>query len=116
MKKSLLAAVAAASLVGCTSVESATVASSEIVANGGESIAVIQADALGFSLFLHFVTVVNADLDYTINKVLVSEAKAMGATKVDLKNASTTPTHGIYALQAILVGFPSSHAVGIAVK
>lgn len=90
--------------------------SAEIVANGGEAISVIQANSMGFSLFLHFVTVVNADLDTVINKVLVAEAKAMGATKVDLKSASTTPTHGIWALEALLIGFPSSTAVGIAVQ
>ena len=118
MKKSLIAIIAAASLAttGCTSVESATVAGSEITATGGEAISVIQANTMGFSLFLYFVTVVNADLDNCINKVLVSEAKAMGATKIDLKSASTTPTHGIWSLTGLLVAFPNSQAVGIAVK
>ena len=40
----------------------------------------------------------------------------MGATKVDLKGAATTPKHGIYALMGNLIGFPSSSALGIAVK
>jgi hypothetical protein len=40
----------------------------------------------------------------------------MGANKVDLKSASTTPRHGIYALTGFIIGFPSSSAVGVAVK
>jgi hypothetical protein len=116
MKKMFFAAVAAAALVGCTSVESATVSSSEIVASGGEAVAVIQASAIGLSAIFHIVDIVTADLDVAVNKLLVAEAKAMGATKVDLKGAATTPKHGIFALFGNIIGFPTSAAMGIAVK
>ncbi|MEW6431354.1 MAG: hypothetical protein AB1730_07570 [Myxococcota bacterium] len=122
MKKAFLAlGLAAAMFTGCTSVESATVGSNEVSATGGEAVAVIQATSLGFTLFFHIVDVVTSDLDEVVNKLLVGEAKAMGATKVDLKSASTTPRHGIFAVFSIpgglnLFGFPLSSAVGVAVK
>jgi Zn-dependent alcohol dehydrogenase len=116
MKKMLLAAIASAALVGCTSVESATVSSSEIVASGGESVAVIQASAIGISAIFYLVDIVTADLDVAVNKLLVAEAKAMGATKVDLKGASTNPRHGIFALFGNILSFPTATAMGIAVK
>lgn len=116
MKKGFLAVVLAAAVSGCTSVESATVASNEITANGGEAVAVIQATSIGWTLIFHLVDIVTSDLDQVVNKLLVGEAKAMGATKVDLKGASTTPRHGIFALAGNLMGFPTSSAMGIAVK
>ena len=116
MKKSLLALALSATLAGCTSIESATINSSEIVSAGGEPIAVIQASTMGFTLFLHFVTIVNGDLDTCITKVLVAEAKALGASKVDLRDVSTSPTHGVWSLMGLLVGFPASTVSGIAVK
>lgn len=115
MKNALLSA-ALVMTAGCQSIESATVSSSEVVANGGEAVAVIQASVIGISAIFHIVDIVPADLDKAVNKVLVGEAKAMGATKVDLKSASTTPKSGIYALWGTLIGFPSSTAMGIAVK
>lgn len=114
MKKLLLVGFLA--LSACTSVESATVSSNEVVANGGDAIAVIQASAIGLTAIFHIVDIVVADLDVSVNKVLIAEAKSMGATKVDLKSASTTPKHGIFALYGTLIGFPSSTAMGIAVK
>ena len=116
MKKMLVAAVSAAALVGCTSVESATVSSTDIVASGGEAVAVIQASAIGISALFYLVDIVTADLDVAVNKLLISEAKAMGATKVDLKSASTVPRHGIFALFGQLLSFPTATAMGIAVK
>ncbi|MGQ0504260.1 MAG: hypothetical protein ACT4TC_02995 [Myxococcaceae bacterium] len=115
MKKSLLAMACAISLVGCTSVETATVSGTEIAANG-EAVAVVQANSLGFTLILHLIDLVQSDLDVVVNRLLVAEAKAMGASKVDLKSASTTPRHGIYALSGLIIGFPMSQAVGVAVK
>jgi uncharacterized protein YceK len=116
MKKSLLALALAATVSGCTSVESATVASNEVTATGGEAVAVIQANSLGWTFLFHIVDIVASDLDQVVNKLLIGEAKAMGATKVDLKSASTTPRHGIFALAGNIFGFPSSSAVGVAVK
>ncbi len=116
MKKTLLAVAAAIALAGCTSVESTTVNPSEIVASGGESVAVIQAECIGLTAIFHIVDIVSADLDLVVNKQLVGEAKQMGASKVDLKGAATTPRHGIFALFGGIIGFPTATAMGIAVK
>ncbi|WP_224361677.1 hypothetical protein [Hyalangium versicolor] len=116
MKKAILSAVAAMSLVACTSVESAVVSGAEISANGGEAVAVVQANALGLTAIFHIVDLVQSDLDTVVNKLLVAEAKAMGASKVDLKGAGTTPRHGIYALFGGIIGVTSSSAFGVAVK
>ncbi|RKH66686.1 hypothetical protein [Corallococcus llansteffanensis] len=115
MKKLILSAVAAASLVGCTSVESAVVSGSEIAANG-EAVAVIQGSSLGLTAIFHIIDIVQSDLDTVVNKLLISEAKAMGASKVDLKSANTTPRHGIFALFGTIIGITSSSATGVAVK
>lgn len=115
MKKSFVAVLAAASLVACTSVETATVSGSEIAANG-EAVAVVQASALGLTAIFHIVDLVQSDLDTVVNKLLVAEAKAMGASKVDLKGAGTTPRHGIFALMGGIIGVTQSAAMGVAVK
>jgi hypothetical protein len=115
MKKAFVALFAVVA-VGCTSVETAVVSGSEIAAEGGEAIAVVQANAIGITAIFHMVDLVQSDLDTVINKLLVAEAKAMGASRVDLKAASTTPRHGIYALTGLIIGFPRSEAVGIAIK
>jgi len=123
MKKLLFVVLAAVScgLFACTSVETTTVSGSEIAANGGEAIAVVQAESLGFTAIFHIVDIVSSDLDQVVNKLLVSEAKAMGGSKVDLKSAGTTPRHGIFALAGGLLSYiagmpPSSSAMGIVVK
>lgn len=122
MKKTVLALCVSAALVSCSSVETAIVASNEVVANGGEAVAVIQASALGFTVLFHLVDIVSSNLDDVVNKLVVSEAKGMGATRVDLKSASTTPRHGIFAVfnpmgtGLNLLGFTYSQAVGVAVK
>ena len=124
MKKAIIGAVAACSLIGCTSVETAVVSGSEIAANG-EAIAVIQANALGLTAIFHMVDLVQSDLDTAVldgyfvgcrYDLLVAEAKAMGANRVDLKHAGTTPRHGIYALFGGIIGITSSNAMGVAVK
>lgn len=116
MKKAFLAVVAATSLVACTSVESAVVSGNEIAAEGGEAVAVIQGTALGLTAIFHIVEIVQSDLDTAINKLLVAEAKAMGASKVELIGAFTQPRHGIFALTGGIIGVPVSMATGIAVK
>lgn len=115
MKKAFVAVLAAASLAACTSVETATVSGQEIAANG-EAVAVVQASALGLTALFHMVDLVQSDLDTVVNKLLVAEAKAMGASKVDLKGAGTTPRSGIYALAGFIIGVTSSNAMGVAVK
>jgi hypothetical protein len=116
-----MAAVATCGLAACTSVDTATVSSSEIITSGGEAVAVVQASAIGFTLIFNAVEIVQADLDTTVNKLIIQEAKAMGASRVDLNYAWTTPRHGIFAVFAPpfglnIIGFPTSTAQGIAVK
>jgi hypothetical protein len=117
MKKMFLAlAVASVVSASCTSVESAQVAGNEITANGGEAIAVIQANSIGLTAIFHIIDIVTSDMDQVVNKLIVAEAKAMGGSKVDLKGAGTTPRHGIFALAGGIIGFPMSTAMGVAVK
>lgn len=116
MKKALLAVLAASSLIACTSVETATVSASEVATSSGEAIAVIQGTSIGLTAIFHIVEIVQSDLDTAVNKLLIAEAKAMGASRVDIKNASTTPRHGIFALAGFPIGFPLATATGIAVK
>lgn len=116
MKNAFVALLAASSLIACTSVETATVSATEIAAEGGEAVAVIQGTAIGLTAILHIVEIVQSDLDTAVNKLLIAEAKAMGASRVDLKFAATTPRHGIFALPALLIGAPMSYASGVAIK
>jgi uncharacterized protein YceK len=116
MNKFFMAVALSLAVSGCTSIESATVAGNEIAANGGEAVAVIQANSMGLTLIFHIIDIVSSDLDQVVNKLLVAEAKAMGASKVDLKGASTTPRHGIFALFGNIIGITQSGAMGVAVK
>lgn len=125
MMRATIAMAAIFTAAGCSSIESATVSSSEVTAAGGDAIAVIQANSIGFTLLFHTIDVVSSDYDEVVNKLLISEAKALGATRVEVKSASTTPRHGIFAVfgapwQAFpflnIVGFPQTEVVGIAVK
>ncbi|HCF60985.1 MAG TPA: hypothetical protein DFS52_23685 [Myxococcales bacterium] len=115
MKRTLAALFAAFAFTACTSVETATVSSNEIIGNG-DAVAVIQADAIGSSLIFYLVDIVQADLDTVVNKLMVSEAKAMGANRVELKGFMTTPRHGIFRLTGAIIGFPYAHAEGVAVR
>jgi hypothetical protein len=120
MKKAILSAIAASSLIACTSVESAVVSGAELQAEGDNAVAVIQANALGLTALFHIIDIVQSDLDTVVNRLLISEAKAMGASKVDLVNARTTPRHGLYALSGmfplVLIGVTESQATGVAIK
>jgi hypothetical protein len=116
MKKASLAALAACSLTACTSIEVTTVAGGDIVVPSGTPKAVIQANSLGLTALFHMVDLVDSNLDVVVNKMLVAEAKSMGAKKVDLKSAHTTPRHGLYALTGLIIGVTSSSAVGVAVE
>ena len=116
MKKVLFALLVTSGVLGCTSVETATVSSSELATSGGEAVAVVQGTAVGITLLFHIVDIVQADLDTAVNKLVIAEAKAMGASRVDLKGAWTTPRHGIFALSGLIIGFPMAGATGVAVK
>jgi ABC-type microcin C transport system permease subunit YejE len=119
MKKAILSAIAASSLLACTSVESAVVSSAELQTEG-DAIAVVQANALGLTALFHVVDIVQSDLDVVVNKLLVAEAKAMGASKIEVMSAHTTPRHGLYALTGafpfVLIGITESNGTAIAIK
>ncbi|MBF5041738.1 hypothetical protein FGE12_05000 [Aggregicoccus sp. 17bor-14] len=114
--KTVLPALALLALCACTSVEVTTVKADDLTAQSGAPKAVIQANALGLTALFHMVDLVPSNLDIVVNKMLVAEAKAMGAKKVELKSAHTTPRHGLYALTGFIIGFTSSSAVGVAVE
>ncbi|MCI0670623.1 MAG: hypothetical protein L0Y64_09195 [Myxococcaceae bacterium] len=120
MKKVLLSTLAACALAStaCTSVEAASVSGTEVYVAGQEdaAVAVVQANAIGFSALFYLVEFVQSDLDTVVNKLLVSEAKAMGGSRVMLLDAGTTPRHGIFALTGIIVGFPLSQATGVVLR
>jgi hypothetical protein len=111
-----LALVAVAIASSCTSIEHTRVPDGALATHEGQSIAVIQASSVGCTLFFHAVDVVKSDLDDVVNRLLLAEAKAMGASKVQLVSARTTPRGGVYALSGVIIGFPESQAVGIAIK
>ena len=114
MKPLLLAA--AATLAGCVSIRSAAVSSGEVPPGRGQPVALLQADAVGLTLLFHRLGLVSADPEVLSTRVLLAEAKAMGAARVELKSASSAPTDGVYALYGALLGFPSTTALGFAVK
>ena len=116
MKKALVAALAATSLVACTSIETATVSMNELATPGGEPVAVIQGTSIGLTAIFHIVEIVQSDLDTVVNRLLISEAKSMGANRVNLNYAMTVPRHGIFALFGGIIAFPVSIAQGVAVK
>lgn len=119
MKKAILSAIAASSLIACTSVETAVVSSAEVQSQG-DAVAVVQANALGLTAIFHVIDIVQSDLDTVVNRLLVAEAKAMGASKVHIVSARTTPRHGLYALTGafpfIIAGITESQATGVAIK
>lgn len=115
MRMALVVALATLGVGACTSMETTVISKTEVAANG-EPVELIQVEALGLTAIFHIVDIVQSDLDVVVNKLLVAEAKASGASKVDLKSANTTPRHGIYALTGGLIGITSSSAVGVAVK
>lgn len=100
MKKWLvsMAACGALGLGGCSSLESTTVSSTEVAGQGGDAIALIQATTRGWTLFFHLIDIVHSDFDTAVNRLIVSEAKAMGASKIDIKDAYTTPRGGFWSV------------------
>ncbi len=116
------AALFACVSLGCASIQSATVVDRDVVTKEGKAIAVLQVDVVGLSLFVHLVPLVAADLDTAVNRILIGEAKHMGGTKVELKEADTTPTGGIYSIVNCLFPIPlilcvrQSHVVGVVIQ
>lgn len=122
LKKQVMATTAALALGvlgACSSVESAKVDGSTIASNG-EAVAVVQATNIGIYLLFNFVPLVPSDLDVVVNKLLVTEAKALGANKVELLSAMEYPKDGIFKWFGPTglnwVNFPPAYASGVAVK
>lgn len=124
MKKFFVAIVAALSLsalTACSSVESAKVDGSTIASNG-EAVAVVQATNLGLYLIFNFVPIFESTLDTVVNKLLVTEAKALGGNKVELMMAMEYPKGGLFQwfgpgpFGLNLVNLSPAYANGIAVK
>ncbi|MBS1148391.1 MAG: putative lipoprotein [Myxococcaceae bacterium] len=117
MTRTLILAAAVAASSSCASVDWVTVASNEVVTNGGDAMAVFQVSTIGVTAIFHLITIVpGGDLDDSVNKVLVAEAKKIGASKVNLISASTTPRDGFFRVYGTLIGLPTATVVGIAVK
>ena len=124
MKKlfvAIVAAVSLASLVACSSIESTKVDGSTIASNG-EAVAVVQATNLGLTLIFNFVTIFESTLDTSVNKLLVTEAKALGGNKVELLMAMEYPKGGLFQwfgpgpFGLNLASLSPTMATGIAVK
>ena len=123
MKKFVVALVAALSLsalTACSSVESAKVDGSTISSNG-EAVAVVQATNLGLYLLFNFVPIFESNLDVVVNKLLVTEAKALGGNRVELMMAFEYPKGGIFQWFSPLGGLniinlSPAYANGVAVK
>lgn len=122
MKKFFVALVASLSLSlsACSSVESAKVDGSTIASNG-EAVAVVQATNLGLYLLFNFVPIFESTLDTVVNKLLVTEAKALGGNKVELMTALEYPKGGLFQWFGIggglnIVNLSPAFASGIAVK
>lgn len=123
MKKffvAMMTAITLSALTACSSVESAKVDGSTIASNG-EAVAVVQATNLGIYLLFNFVPLVESTLDTVVNKLLVTEAKALGGNKVELMMAVEYPKGGIFqwfgpAGGLNIVNFSPSFASGVVVK
>jgi hypothetical protein len=118
MKKILIAAIAAFALStgACTSVD-ATKVDGATIASNGEAVGVIQASAIGFTLIFGFVKISDANLDLVVNKLLVTEAKALGASKVELLTAVQQPNNGLlWHLLHGLISFPVATTTGVAIR
>jgi hypothetical protein len=102
-------------LGACTSIESGVLSDENFVTDKGAPQGIIQVTQVGFSVFFGLVDVVSTDIDGT-TRVLIAEAKAKDATKVEIKTAHTTPRHGVFRVLCALVCFPTTEVTGVAVK
>jgi hypothetical protein len=110
----LLAATAAATAGGCTSVSTARMAPDDLYLGAGvEPIAAIQVDIT--SAYVLFVPIPGVDLDDAIRGKLLATAEAMGADMVAHMEFRITPSGGVWSLRRLL-GWRSARATGIAVR
>jgi hypothetical protein len=109
------AVTALGTVTSCTSIETGVISDADFVATTGAPQQIIQVTQVGFSLFFGFVDVVSTDLDST-TKLVIAEAKARDASKIEIKSAHTSPRAGIFKVLCALACFPSTEVVGVAVK
>lgn len=67
---------------------------------GTEPLAALQATSMGFYFFT--LGIPEADLDKSINELLIKEAKKIGADKLTALRFDVTPSHGIWFLTKLL--------------
>lgn len=120
MKRAFAGGLLAVSLTGCETVAIAPVSGTEVVAIG-EAIAVVQADTYCLTALFHLISFRSGcDLDEVVNKLMVKEAVAMGASRVEIKNAWATPRDTVHRLLGLplinLIGITHASATGVAVK
>jgi hypothetical protein len=106
--------VLAATLAGCSSVSTVRVQSENLYAGQHlRPIAVLHAQVT--SAYLLFIAIPgHVDLDYVVNRMLISAAKSLGADKVVDIKVDITPDGGIWTLRKI-IGWRSAQASGVAV-
>ena len=95
----LIASVVAVAVAcsSCASVDVVRIQPGTVkVPKGMEVLAGIQAVSMGFYFFT--LGIPEADLDKTINEMLLKKAKALGADKVINLRFDVTPSHGIWFL------------------
>lgn len=106
--------VLAAILAGCSSVSTVRVQPENLYAGPHmRPIAVLHAQVT--SAYLLFISIPgHVDLDYVVNRMLISAAKSLGADKVVDIKVDITPDGGIWTLRKLL-GWRSAEASGVAV-
>lgn len=92
-----------ATVSACVSIDTATLPSSDVAAQG-EAIAVVQATSIGLTALFNIVPIVESDLDQ-VTRELIVEAKGMGASKIQITHAVTTPRRGIFR---VLMSLPTA--------
>lgn len=106
--------VLAAILAGCSSVSTVRVQPENLYAGPHmRPIAILHAQVT--SAYLLFIGIPgHVDLDYVVNRMLISAAKSLGADKVVDIKVDITPDNGIWTLRKLL-GWRSAEASGVAV-
>jgi hypothetical protein len=106
--------VLAAMLAGCSSVSTVRVQPENVFAGPHlRPIAVLHAQVT--SAYVLFIAIPgHVDLDYVVNRMLISAAKSLGADKVVDIKVDITPDGGVWTFRKIL-GWRSAEASGVAV-
>lgn len=110
----VIAAVIAAGLAGCSSVQTVRVQPESLyVGPNLKPIAIVHAQVSSF--YLLFIPIPgHVELDRVVNRMLLATAKALGADRVVNIRVDITPDGGIWTLRKLL-GWRSAEASGVAV-